>query len=142
MQRLYENYKALTYPRTDSRYLTEDIVPTLDERLRAVAKGDFAPLVADIRKNRRPIAKACVNNAKVTDHHAIIPTEQGADMMSMSGEEKRIYMLVVRRFLTCFYPPYQFRRIRAELLARRGALLRRRTSGTGQGLADGYRRPG
>ena len=117
MQRLYENYKALTYPRTDSRYLTEDIVPTLDERLRAVAKGDFAPLVADIRKNRRPIAKACVNNAKVTDHHAIIPTEQGADMMSMSGEEKRIYMLVVRRFLTCFYPPYQFRRIRAELLA-------------------------
>ena len=117
MQRLYENYKVLTYPRTDSRYLTEDIVPTLDERLRAVAKGDFAPLVADIRKKRRPIAKACVSNAKVTDHHAIIPTEQGADMISMSVEEKRIYMLVVRRFLTCFYPPYQFRRIRAELLA-------------------------
>ncbi len=116
MQRLYETHKALTYPRTDSRYLTEDIVPTLTERLRAVAKGEFAPLVADILKNRRPIAKACINNAKVSDHHAIIPTEEPADMVRMSLEEKRIYMLVIKRFLTCFYPPYTFRSLRAELL--------------------------
>ena len=117
MQRLYEIHKVLTYPRTDSRYLTEDIVPTLPERLRAVSRGDFAPYVAEIQRERRSIAKACVNNAKVSDHHAIIPTEQAADLTRFSLEEKRIYLLVVKRFLACFYPPYEYRRTRAELLA-------------------------
>ncbi|MFQ8599494.1 MAG: DNA topoisomerase [Oscillospiraceae bacterium] len=115
MQRLYENYKALTYPRTDSRFLTDDIVPTLQERLRAVSKGEFAPIAGEILKQRRPIAKACVNNAKVSDHHAIIPTEQDVDMLKFSVAEKRIYMLVVRRFLTCFYPNYEYKSLRADL---------------------------
>ena len=117
MQRLYEIHKVLTYPRTDSRYLTEDIVPTLPERLRAVSRGEFAPYVAEIQRERRSIAKACVNNAKVSDHHAIIPTEQAADLARFSLEEKRIYLMVVKRFLACFYPPYEYRRTRAELLA-------------------------
>lgn len=115
MQRLYENYKALTYPRTDSRFLTDDIVPTLQERLRAVSKGEFAPIAGEILKQRRTIAKACVNNAKVSDHHAIIPTEQDVDMLKFSVAEKRIYMLVVRRFLTCFYPNYEYKSLRADL---------------------------
>ena len=115
MQSLYENHKALTYPRTDSRYLTEDIVPTLQERLRAVSMGDFAPLVREILRERRPIAKACVNNAKVSDHHAIIPTEDPPRLLSMNQDEKRIYLMVVKRFLMCFFPPYQYRKITAEL---------------------------
>ena len=117
MQRLYENHKALTYPRTDSRYLTEDIVPTLKERLRAVAVGGFAPVVGDILKTGKTIAKACINPAKVSDHHAIIPTEEQADLLRMNNDEKRIYLLVVKRFLSCFYPPCRFRKIRVELTA-------------------------
>lgn len=115
MQRLYENHKALTYPRTDSRYLPADVVPTLSDRLRAVSQGEFAPLVGEIIKNKSAIAKGCVNDAKVSDHHAIIPTEQKADMVKMSTEEKRIFMLVVRRFLACFYPEAVHENIRAEL---------------------------
>lgn len=115
MQNLYEKYKALTYPRTDSRYLTDDIVPTLTDRLKAVSKGDFVPFVSEIIKNKKSIAKACINNSKVTDHHAIIPTEQSADVVSMSTAEKRIYLLVVKRFLTCFYPNYTYEKIKATL---------------------------
>lgn len=117
MQRLYENHKALTYPRTDSRYLSADIVPTLAERLRAVSFGEFAPLSGEVLKSRRSIHKACVNNAKVSDHHAIIPTEERANLLSMNNDEKRIYLMVVKRFLMCFFPDYQYRKITAELEA-------------------------
>ena len=115
MQALYERYKLLTYPRTDSRYLTADIVPTLKERLKAVSVGDFASIVRDINENSRQIAKACINDDKVSDHHAIIPTEERTDLNSLSNDEKRIYMLVVRRFLACFYPQYEYNSIKAEL---------------------------
>lgn len=117
MQRLYENHKVLTYPRTDSRYLTDDIVPTLPERLRAVAFGEFASYVGEINRQRRAITKVCVNNNKVSDHHAIIPTEQRPDFVSMNTDEKRIYLLVVKRFLTCFYPSYEYRQMKIELSA-------------------------
>ncbi len=114
MQNLYEKHKALTYPRTDSRYLTEDIVGTLTDRLKAVAKGEFAPFVAEIIKQKRSIAKSCINNSKVSDHHAIIHTEQSVSMTAMTTAEKRIYMLVVKRFLTCFYPNFIFEKRKAE----------------------------
>ncbi|MCI9274141.1 MAG: DNA topoisomerase III [Clostridiales bacterium] len=117
MQRLYENHKALTYPRTDSRYLTADIVPTLPERLRAISFGEFSPLVSEVLRNNRTIYKACVNNAKVSDHHAIIPTEERVNLINMNNDEKRIYLMVVKRFLMCFFPHYQYRTITAELEA-------------------------
>lgn len=116
MQQLYEKHKALTYPRTDSRYLTDDIAPTLPERLKAVSKGEFAPLVAEILKEKRKIAKVCINNAKVSDHHAIIPTEESVNMLHLTTNEKRIYLLVVKRFLTCFYPAYEYKKIRVEFI--------------------------
>lgn len=114
MQRLYEQHKALTYPRTDSRYITEDIVPTLGERLKAVGIGENAGAVREITEKGWKIARACVNNSKVSDHHAIIPTEERVSMALLSAEEKRIYQLVVKRFLTCFYPAFVFRQIKAE----------------------------
>lgn len=117
MQRLYEIHKALTYPRTDSRYLTADIVPTLPERLRAVNHGEFSSIVGEIFRTRKSISRACINNAKVTDHHAIIPTEEQVNLLNLNLEEKRIYMLVVKRFLTCFYPSYDYKKIRVELTA-------------------------
>ncbi len=115
MQSLYEKHKALTYPRTDSRYLTEDIVDTLRDRLKAVAKGEFAPFVAKIIREKRSIAKSCINNSKVSDHHAIIPTEQSVSMTAMTTGEKRIYMLVVKRFLTCFYENFVFEKKKVVL---------------------------
>ena len=117
MQRLYEQHKVLTYPRTDSRYLTEDIVPTLRERLKSVAYGDFAPLANTILRENRMITKACINNAKVSDHHAIMPTEEPADFLRLSVAEKQIYSLVVQRFLTCFYPDYIYRQVKVKLTA-------------------------
>lgn len=116
MQKLYEQHKALTYPRTDSRYITDDIVPTLTDRLKAVSVGEFAPFARELIKDKKSINKACINNKKVSDHHAIIPTEQRADMLAMTNEERRIYILVVKRFLACFMPPYEYKSISAELL--------------------------
>ena len=106
MQRLYENHKVLTYPRTDSRYLTTDVVGTLGERLDACAVGPYRK-AALYCKGQKPETKKWffVDNKKVSDHHAIIPTEQFVDLMHMSNEERKIYDLVVRRFLSVFYPP-------------------------------------
>lgn len=117
MQRLYENYKLLTYPRTDSRYLTADLVGTMGERLKGVAIGEYSKSVADILRNRRSISKAMVNDAKVSDHHAIIPTEEPANISLLSPEERRIYDLVVKRFLTAFYPPFEFESLKVTLMS-------------------------
>lgn len=105
MQSLYETHKVLTYPRTDSRYLTKDIVPTLKERLDAVSIGPYKALAQQAK--RRPLKEkpGFVNDAKVSDHHAIIPTEQYVQLSALSNEERRIYDLVVRRFLAVLLPP-------------------------------------
>ena len=117
MQSLYETHKILTYPRTDSRYLTRDIVPTLKERLDAVSIGPYKVLAQQAK--RRPIhgTPGFVNDAKVSDHHAIIPTEQYVQLSSLSNEERRIYDLVVRRFLAVLLPPcvYEETVIRASI---------------------------
>ncbi|MBN1697550.1 MAG: DNA topoisomerase III [Spirochaetales bacterium] len=108
LQILYERYKLVTYPRTDSRHITEDMVPTLPERLHAIAvppyKGIVQPLLA---KNPQP-GGHFVDNTKVSDHHAIIPTEQRPALEKLSGDEKRIYDLIVRRFIAVLYPPHRY----------------------------------
>lgn len=108
MQRLYEHHKALTYPRTDSRYLTTDIVDTLPERVKACQIGSFAPVCARIL--RKPVAgnKSFVDNSKVSDHHAIIPTEQGIRLADLESGERKIYELVVSRFLAVLLPPFEY----------------------------------
>ncbi|MGN0485522.1 MAG: DNA topoisomerase III [Lachnospiraceae bacterium] len=108
MQRLYENHKVLTYPRTDSRYLTSDIVGTIKERLHAICVGSYRPFAQALMKQTIKANASFVNDAKVGDHHAIIPTEQMPDFTHMTNEEKKIYDLVVRRFLAVLYPPYQY----------------------------------
>ena len=109
MQRLYENHKVLTYPRTDSRYLTEDVVATIPERLEACGTGPYRKLAAQVRgKKLEPKSLSFVNNSKVSDHHAIIPTEQFVDLTRMSNEERKIYDLVVRRFLSVLYLPCEY----------------------------------
>lgn len=115
MQSLYEVHKALTYPRTDSRYLTTDIVPTLTDRIKACAVGSLSAISSEVIRNRYSISKLCINNAKVSDHHAIIPTEEKPDIMSMSSDERKIYLLVATRFLSCFYPEYKYNKTNAVL---------------------------
>lgn len=108
MQRLYENHKVLTYPRTDSRYLSKDIVPTLKDRLAACSVGPYRKAAATVLKRPLPSKMNFVNEAKVSDHHAIIPTEQFVDLTHMTNEERKIYDLVVRRFLAVLYPPFEY----------------------------------
>ena len=117
MQSLYETHKVLTYPRTDSRYLTKDIVPTLKERLDAVSIGPYKALAQQAKLSPLNGKLSFVNDAKVSDHHAIIPTEQYVQLSALSNEERRIYDLVVRRFLAVLLPPcvYEETVIRASI---------------------------
>ena len=108
MQRLYENHKVLTYPRTDSRYLSADIIPTLKERLKACSVGPYRSLAGKLINQPLPARPFFVDDSKVSDHHAIIPTEQYVDLTHMTIDERRIYDLVVRRFLAVLYPPYEY----------------------------------
>ena len=117
MQSLYETHKVLTYPRTDSRYLTKDIVPTLKERLDAVSIGPYKALAQQAKRSPLNGKLFFVNDAKVSDHHAIIPTEQYVQLSALLNEERRIYDLVVRRFLAVLLPPcvYEETVIRASI---------------------------
>lgn len=108
MQRLYENHKVLTYPRTDSRYLTTDIVDTLKERLEACAVGPYRKTAAGLATKKIVVKSSFVDNSKVTDHHAIIPTEQFVQLDHMTNEERKIYDLVVKRFLSVLSPAYEY----------------------------------
>lgn len=105
MQRLYEHYKVVTYPRTDSRYLTADIVDTLKERIKACQSGNYAQICRQLLKTSLTGNKSFVNDSKVSDHHAIIPTEQGINMSELEYGERKIYELVVSRFLAVLLPP-------------------------------------
>ena len=108
MQRLYENHKVLTYPRTDSRYVTTDIVATIPERLKAVSFGEYRAAAESLLKSGVKANKNYVDNSKVSDHHAIIPTEEKGSLVNLSTEEKHIYDLVVRRFLSVLMPAYEY----------------------------------
>ena len=108
MQSLYERHKVLTYPRTDSRYISRDVVPTLPERLRGMAIGPYARAANDMLRRRNYNTRFLVNDAKVTDHHAIIPTEMPVNLLALSPEERNIYDLVARRFLAVLSAPMQY----------------------------------
>ena len=108
MQRLYENHKVLTYPRTDSRYIGSDIVSTIKERLKACAVGPYRSLAGPLSMKPVKVSKSFVDDKKVSDHHAIIPTEQFVQLDHMTNEERKIYDLVVRRFLSVLYPPFEY----------------------------------
>lgn len=108
MQRLYENHKVLTYPRTDSRYIGKDVVGTLKERLKAVSIGPYRDLAGPLSMRPLKTNGSFVDDSKVSDHHAIIPTEQFVQLEHMTVQERKIYDLVVRRFLSVLYPPFEY----------------------------------
>lgn len=130
MQRLYENHKVLTYPRTDSRYLSSDILPTIKERLKACGTGPYRKLAGQLMNRPLPQKAFFVDDSKVSDHHAIIPTEQFVQLDHMTIDERRIYDLVVKRFLAVLYPAYEYEQIRLtvkvgeEIFLAHGKLVR------------------
>ncbi len=117
MQRLYENHKVLTYPRTDSRYIGKDVVPTLKERLKACSVGPYRSLAGGLLRKPLQVNSSFVDDKKVSDHHAIIPTEQFVQLEHMTNEERKIYDLVVRRFLSVLYPPCVYEQVTLEARA-------------------------
>ena len=108
MQKLYEHHKVLTYPRTDSRYLTSDIVDTLKDRIKAVNVSDYTRTCTKLLKTKIIANKSFVDDSKVSDHHAIIPTEERVFLGDLSEKERRIYDLVVKRFLSVLCNPYEY----------------------------------
>lgn len=118
MQSLYEHHKVVTYPRTDARYLTTDIVETLPERVKACRSGENAAVCAKILRTTIQGNKSFVDNSKVSDHHAIIPTEQSVRLQDLEYGERKIYDLVVSRFLAVLLPPCEYEQ--TEVLAECG----------------------
>lgn len=114
MQRLYETHKVLTYPRTDSRYIGKDVVPTIKERLKACGTGPYRKLAGAILSKPVQTNGSFVDDKKVSDHHAIIPTEQFVQLDHMTNEERKIYDMVVRRFLSVLYPPFVYEQTSVE----------------------------
>ncbi|MDR1304108.1 MAG: DNA topoisomerase III [Verrucomicrobiales bacterium] len=108
-QSLYERHKALTYPRTDSRYLPEDYLATVRATLGRLPAPTLAPFAEKILANNwvRPNQRI-FNNAKISDHFAIIPTPEAPPTAKFNETEAKIYTLVARRFMAVFFPPAVF----------------------------------
>lgn len=105
-QSLYEKHKLLTYPRTDSRHLSNAMIATLPERLAALKNvPKYAGLIPGTLLG---LSKRYVDDGKITDHHAIIPTAVDPSKAQLTEQEQRIYDLVVRRFLSIFYPEARY----------------------------------
>ena len=105
-QSLYERHTVVTYPRTDSRALPEDYIPTVKETLGQL-DGDYRPLAGKVLENNWVTPnKRIFNNAQISDHFAIIPT--GEKPSKLTAEEEKIFDMVTRRFIAIFYPPAEF----------------------------------
>ncbi len=107
-QSLYETHKALTYPRTDSRYLPPDMIPRVVQTLKMLPQPYQIYVPGALPEGKLPVSKRTVDAGKVTDHHAIIPTNKRADLSRFSEDEKRLYDMVARRTLTAFYPACEY----------------------------------
>ena len=109
LQRLYEVHKIVTYPRTDSRYITADIVPTIPDRLSALSATAFGLRAASYMRNGiRTDLSRLVNDEMVSDHHALLPTEQKVDVSKLSSSEKALWELIITRFLETLSSDYEY----------------------------------
>ncbi|MBR4457756.1 MAG: DNA topoisomerase 3 [Clostridia bacterium] len=105
-QSLYEKHKALTYPRTDSRYLPPDMIPRVVQTMRLLPDA-YQPMVPSaLPDGKLPVSKRTVDASKVSDHHALIPTARRVNPADFSPDERALYDLVARRLLTAFYPEH------------------------------------
>ena len=110
-QKLYEQHKLLTYPRTDSRYLSHDMLGKVQSTL-AAYDGALQPLGEKALEYGVRMSKRIFDDAKLTDHHAIIPTGKKAANLSLTADERRLYELVAKRLAAVFYPNYEYDALR------------------------------
>ncbi|MEB7754162.1 DNA topoisomerase III [Staphylococcus pseudoxylosus] len=115
LQALYERHKLVTYPRTDSNYLTDDMIDTLKDRLQAIMATSLKDVAKSQMRQSFSAKQKFVNNSKVSDHHAIIPTEVRPDMGQLSQRESKIYMMIAQRFLENLMPPHEYEAVSIEL---------------------------
>ena len=105
-QALYETHKLVTYPRTDSRYLPDDMRPKVRKVLEMLPPP-YAEYVSSEQMNLDMHAKRYYDNARISDHHAIIPTERKPNLSALNADEQKIYDLIVRRLIAAHYPDYE-----------------------------------
>ncbi len=115
LQKLYEQYKLVTYPRTDSRYLTKDMENTMYDRLQGMSSGYREEVQPLLKQKGNVVAKKVFNDSKVTDHHAIIPTDEPLHLGDLDNDERKLYDLIARRFLALFYPAYRSETLTAAM---------------------------
>lgn len=116
-QALYEKHKFITYPRTDSRYLSDDMKSKVQTTLQSLKKeATYEPHITFLENNQRIIfSKRIIDNTKITDHHAIIPTEKKPNLTVLNGQERAVYTLIVARFFAVFHLPYVYEVTKAYL---------------------------
>ena len=107
-QSLYETHKALTYPRTDSRYLPPDMIPRVVQTMKLLPEKYQAFVAGALPEGKLPVSKRTIDASKVTDHHAILPTAKRADLSKMTEDERNLYDMVARRMLAAFYPACEY----------------------------------
>ncbi len=115
-QSLYEKHKVTTYPRTDSRHISDDMIPTLKPLLANIQREDLKGHVSKILEKKLTITKRIVDNKKITDHHAIIPTEKIANVKTMTEQERNIYNMIIDRFVAVFMPKYEYNETKVTTL--------------------------
>jgi len=120
LQGLYERHKIVTYPRTDSRCITTDMVPTLKDRLEALKGTPLGSKLKSVDLSKAGSNKRLVNNSKVTDHHAIIPTEERVNLSRLSGDEKALWNLIASRFLEVLSAPYTYKETTVKIQLNQG----------------------
>lgn len=106
-QALYETHKLVTYPRTDSRYLPDDMKPKIAATLRKLPEP-YADFVNAPEMNLNMHWKRFYDNSKISDHHAIVPTEKLADLSKLGPDERRLYDMIARRLIAAHYPSYEY----------------------------------
>ena len=117
-QALYERHKLLTYPRTDSRYLPDDMAAKVQKTLRTLPEP-YAAFVSAPEMNMGMHAKRFYDNSKISDHHAIVPTEKAPNLAALAPDERNVYDMVVRRLIAAHYPAYEYEA--AKIITRVGA---------------------
>jgi DNA topoisomerase III len=140
-QSLYEKRKMITYPRTDSRYLSDDMIPKIKVIMRRLVNAEifagYAQNVIDMEK--LPINKRIVDNKKVTDHHAIIPADNSFRKDSLTPEEKKVFGLVALRFIAVFGDPYKYTSTQITVVCEDEKFITKGTTVTDEGWKRLYR---
>lgn len=137
LQKLYEYHKIVTYPRTDSRYITHDIVETIPSRLMALCTTPFSSKAKFLANGNMHIDKdRFVRDELVSDHHAIIPTDQRVNLSRLSEDEKSLWQLIVIRFLEVLEDDYKYKTTSITIKVKNEVFKSRITTSLSQGYRD------